>query len=300
MEPPEDPRLTIVIPTRNRHALLVGAVESALGQTLPDIEVLVVDDVSTTPVKLAPHPRLRCVRLEQHSGMSGTRNAGLAEARGRWVTFLDDDNRLLPELAARSLAAIEASELPPPVAAISGIEVIGAGGRVLDRRIPPTHPRGEHFSLERLPPGRSHMTKQTLVAERDLLRSIGGFDPRLDTRELSDLFLRLNPVCSILGLETVAYRLSREPAARLSRNTAALEDGFRLFVEKHRALLESHPEGYADALLGHARMSLVVGPRRAALPSVARALRVAPRHTLGVVLDPRRAVALMRTWRASG
>jgi hypothetical protein len=295
-----DPSLTVVIPTHDRREELQGAVESALGQTLPDVEVVVVDDASARPVELTPHPRVRCVRLEQNQGVSAARNAGLAAARGHWVTFLDDDNRLLPDMAATSLAAIEGSSLTPPVAVISAIDVVGEGGRLLDRRVPATHPRGDHFFLETAPPDRSHMTKHTLVVDRDLLRAIGGFDPKLPTRELSDLFLRLNPICSILGIPTVTVRLTRTPGPRLSRDPAQLERGFWQLVEKHRALFESHPEGYAEALLGHVRMSLVVGPRRAIVPAIARAVRIAPRHTLGILLDPGRTTGLVRTWTSSG
>jgi glycosyltransferase involved in cell wall biosynthesis len=294
------PTLTIVIPTHNRHEEVVGAVESALAQTLADVEVVVVDDASAPPVELTPHPRVRCVRLEENRGFPGARNAGLAAARGRWITFLDDDDRLLPDMAAASLAAIERSSLPPPVCVISAIEAVGYGGRVLDRRVPTSHPRGEHFFLETGPFERSYMTKQTLVVERDLLRSVGGFDPTFRSRAMSDLFLRLNPVCSIEAIPTVTYQLTRTPGPRDSRKTDNVERGFWQLVDKHRALFESHREGYAEALLGHARMSLVVGPRRAVVPAIARALRVAPRHTLRILLSPRRAIGLVRTWRSSG
>ena len=144
------------------------------------------------------------------------------------------------------------------------------------------------------------MSKHTLVVDRELLAGLGGFDARIRSRQMSDLFLRLNPICSIEGLAEVTMRLTRLGGARLSRNQASLEEGFEAFVRKHRVLLESHPRGYADALLGHARMSLVAGPRRAAPAAFARALRVAPGHTLAVALDPRRAVALARTWSSSG
>lgn len=274
--------------------------ESALGQTLSDVEVVVVDDASACPVEVAAHPRVTCIRLDANGGVSAARNAGLAVARGHWVTFLDDDNRLLPEMAAESLAAIEGADLPPPVAVISAIDVVGPGDRLLDRRVPATHPRGDHFFLETAPSALSHMTKHTLVVETDLLRAIGGFDPTLPTREMSDLFLRLNPRCSILGIPTVTVRLTRTGGPRLSRDPAGLERGFRGLVEKHHGLFESHPEGYAEALLGHARMSLVVGPRRAAAPAIARALRVAPTHTLAILLAPRRVAELFRTWSSSG
>jgi glycosyltransferase involved in cell wall biosynthesis len=294
------PSLSIVIPTHNRPEELRGAVESALAQTLPDVEVVIVDDASDPPVEAGGDPRVTCVRLDENVGLSAARNAGLAAARGRWVTFLDDDNRLLPEMAAVSLAAVEGASLPPPVAVISAIDVVGPDGELLDRRVPPTHPRGDHFFLEGAPFDRSHMTKHTLVVERDLLREVGGFDTQLPSREMSDLFLRLNPVCSILGIPTVTMRLARTGGPRLSRDPAGLEQGFWRLVKKHGALFRSHPEGYADALLGHARMSLVVGPRRAVAPAIARAVRVAPRHTLGILLSPRRATGLVRTWSSSG
>jgi glycosyltransferase involved in cell wall biosynthesis len=301
-QPPNEatPSLTVVIPTRDRPEEVAGAVESALAQTLPGVEVVVVDDASDPPVEPLPDPRVTCVRLEKNVGLSAARNAGLAAARGRWVTFLDDDNRLLPEMAAVSLAAIEGASLPPPVAVVSAIDVVGSGGKLLDRRVPPTHPRGDHFFLEGAPFDRSHMTKHTLVVDRDLLRAVGGFDPQLPSREMSDLFLRLNPVCSIVGIPTVTMRLARTGGPRLSRDPAALEQGFLRLVKKHGALLRSHPEGYADVLLGHARMSLVAGPRRAVAPAIVRALRVAPKHTLAILLSPRRATELVRTWSASG
>jgi glycosyltransferase involved in cell wall biosynthesis len=288
-----------VITTRDRHELVEGAIESALGQTLPAVEVLVVDDGSQPPLALDPRPGLRSIRRPAAGGMSAARNAGLAAALGRWITFLDDDDRLLPDMAAVSIDALSRTTLPPPVAVVSGVEVVRRD-RVVERRIPPTHARGDHYSLEQPPPGRSHLTKHTLVAERDLLRALGGFDETLATREMSDLFLRLNPVCSILGLPTVTYRLSREPGKHVSRDAARLEVGVDRFIRKHRLLLESHPRGHADFLLGHARMSIVAGPRRAILPTIARAFLVAPRHTAAVLLNPRRMGQALRHLNISG
>lgn len=292
-------QLSVVVPAKDRPGTVGRAVEAALAQTVRDLEVIVVDDGSSPPLELAPRERLRVIRRERSGGPSAARNAGLAAARGRFVTFIDDDNRHLPHFAEASLRAIAESALPAPVAALSGIEIV-RGGRVVETRLPPTHPRGEHFSLEQPPPGRSHMTKGTLVVETEVLRSIGGFDESLRSREQADLFYRLNPVCSIVGIDTVAYRVDRDPGERLSRDPAALVDGVERLIEKHRPLMEDHPRGYADLLLGHARMSIVAGPRRAVVPSIARAFRIAPRHTAGVLLDPRRMGRAAVTLRTSG
>ena len=296
---PAQAHLTIVIPTYNRPDVLPGAVDSALAQTVENVEVVVVDDGSDPAAELAPRERMRLVRRGENGGVSAARNAGLRAATGRYVTFLDDDNRLLPHMAAASLEAIRRSTLPPPVAAVSAIELL-RGGRVVDRRVPPTHPRGHHFSLELLPPGRSHMTKCTLVVERELLLSIGGFDEAIGSRQQSDLFFRLNPVCSLVGIPDVTTVVDREPRERLSRDGPRAEQGVRVLVEKHRSLLEEHPRGYADVWLGQARMALAHGPRRAVLPNIARAFRAHPRHTAEVLLDARRLWHALVTLKTTG
>lgn len=280
------PTLTVVIPTANRQRSGQGAVESALGQSLADLEVIVVDDASEPPLHLHPRRSLRILRLDRRSGPAAARNAGLAVARGSWITFLDDDDRLLPQMAAASLDAIDTTRLSRPVVAISGMAVVDEGDRVIERRLPPTFARGNHFLLERAPAGCSYLTKQTLVVDRELLQAIAGFDEGLAFREWSDLFLRLNPVCSIVGVPSVGYRHFRGPGARLSRQDALVEEGTRQLLDKHRRLFEEHPEAYVDELLGHARLALATGRRRAALRSTARALRLRPGKVFSNVLHP--------------
>ena len=75
---------TIVIPTHDRPGLLERAVASALAQTTPDLQVVVVDDGSTPPVRLpSPDPRLQVVRNPRPLGPSAARNLGLKAAAGR-------------------------------------------------------------------------------------------------------------------------------------------------------------------------------------------------------------------------
>jgi glycosyltransferase involved in cell wall biosynthesis len=294
------PLLTIVIPTHNRHDMVAGAVDSALGQSLKDLEVIVVDDGSTPAVELPHNPRLRCIRVSLGLGPAAAQNAGLAVARGRWIGFLDDDDRLLPQMAEASLAAIAASDLLAPVAALSGVEVVDGQGRILERRFPPSFQRGRYFSLEPLPKGKSYVTKNTLVVERRLLVDIGGFDADLAACEWVDLLLRLNPVCSIIGIPSVTYRLSRAPGIHFSRDIGKRRRGFLQLQEKHRELLSSHRYGYADALLGEARMSFAGGAVARAIPSLASAMRLAPLHTLQVIANPGRVLGAILGLKRTG
>jgi len=115
------PQLSIIIPTHNRPHLLPLAVQSALGQTFQDLEVIVVDDASDSPVQLPADPKLQVIRLEPGRGGAAARNAGTQAARGQWVTYLDDDDSLLPTMAAVSLTALKALPEGQPVAVLSGL-----------------------------------------------------------------------------------------------------------------------------------------------------------------------------------
>ncbi|MDT7541862.1 MAG: hypothetical protein QOE33_1766 [Acidobacteriota bacterium] len=96
--------ISVVIATRDRRELLAEAVESVRHQTSSEWELLVVDDASRddTQAWLASlnDERVRAFRLDEHSERSVARNRGLEEARGEFVMFLDDDDRLRPQALA--------------------------------------------------------------------------------------------------------------------------------------------------------------------------------------------------------
>jgi hypothetical protein len=279
--------LSIIIPTYNRPQLLPRAVKSALAQTLENFEVIVVDDCSAQPVNLPEHPRLRVIQLEHNQGGAAARNIGTKAAHGRWITFLDDDDQLLPHMAHTSLQALEQSNtLPEPVAAISGIEVIDTGDRVIQTRMPPTLPKGSHFGLENIPSSQSFFVKQTLMVEKEVLLSIGGFDESFPSRIHTELFLRLNLVCSILGIPEVTYRLYEHNQFRVSNDPKRRQLSFDRLVEKHRDLFQSHPRMFADSIFNQAMMFYQLGQPQAVTKNLAWAIKIDPVHTLARLGSP--------------
>jgi len=106
MSPPD---VSIVIPVYNDTGHIGAAITTALAQTEPNIEVIVVDDCSTdgTPALVqeftARDPRVRYVRMERNSGPSACRNRGFDLAQGEWVALLDSDDRYDPSRLANLL-----------------------------------------------------------------------------------------------------------------------------------------------------------------------------------------------------
>lgn len=279
------PHISIIIPTHNRPHLLPTAVKSALGQTYQNLEVVVVDDASTQLAQLPEDSRLRVIRLEQGVGGAGARNIGTQAAYGRWVTYLDDDDYLLPTMVELSLSALETTDIAPPLGVISGIQKVSASGEILSTRIPPTlSPKGSHFFLEIPEAERSYHTKQTLVVERDIVLKIGGWDETFRSRVHSDFFLRLNPQCTLIGLPTITYNLLSHDGSRVSSNPQLRQESFDQLIQKHRKAFDSHPKMFAQFVYQHALKSYQMSQKKDMITHLFWALRLHPVHVSGTIL----------------
>lgn len=102
--------LSIILPTHNRATLLPRSINSVLAQTDQQWELIVVDDGSTDNTRAVvtgfADERIRYVHQENRQ-LNGARNTGVANARGTYTGFLDDDDEFLPEHLARLRHAIE-------------------------------------------------------------------------------------------------------------------------------------------------------------------------------------------------
>jgi glycosyltransferase involved in cell wall biosynthesis len=240
-----DPLVSVVITTRDRHERVRHAIGSALAQTA-SVEVIVVDDASTPPVSLSDvDPRVKLISLQSHSGVCAARNAGLAKATGDWVWFLDDDDELARDAVSVSLRAARESLLPRPLAVLSGMRLVDPKGNAMETRYPPTLSAGRRYFLEDGVTG-SFQLHATLMAPTQVLRSIGGWNESLRAWEHDDLFLRLNALCSLQGVNTVTY------TAHLHDDTH-VSDGMIDRAEAMQATLVAHQPLFVQAPRKHAR-----------------------------------------------
>ena len=269
-----------MVTVAGRRHFVDRAVASALGQTLREIEVIVVDDGSAPAIDLAVDDvRLVVLRNPRPLGIGGARNRGLASAAGRWVTFLDDDDQLAPRMLERSLDAAATSSLPPPVAVVSRLDRVDPDGRHLATSLPPSLPRGRHWRFPEEPRGRSHLVANSLVVPTDLFRSLGGWDPTLPIGwGTDDVFLRLNAVASLQGCDEVGYLQTEHPgrASRLASIDAGRARAIERTLEKHPRVFGRYPRAHAH-LLGTAGLShLRAGEWVPSVRATATALRIDP------------------------
>lgn len=128
------PLVSFLIAVHNGARYLDAAVDSALGQTVQDLELIVIDDASTdgTPDLLAAvrDERLSVLRNEQQAGLAASLNRGLDAAAGRYVARLDDDDIAVPERLERQLAQVRAEpNLAVVGSAVVDLDAEGRRGR---------------------------------------------------------------------------------------------------------------------------------------------------------------------------
>jgi peptidoglycan/xylan/chitin deacetylase (PgdA/CDA1 family) len=223
------PVVSVVVPTRDRWSLLADTLASALAAEEVGIEVIIVDDGSTSPAPAAPpftDPRVRIVRNDVSLGVSRARNRGIEEARGEWVAFLDDDDVWAPRKLRRQLDAAAATGATFAYAAV--ILVTAESGLVTVAEAPPPARLAELLgSFNAIPAGASNV-----VVRAELLREAGGFDP--DFTHLADWDLWIRLAAAGLGAACseplVGYRL--HPASMRSTAGGAVAELGRL-DQKH-------------------------------------------------------------------
>ncbi len=224
---------SVVIPTFNHARYLPPALDSALAQTLPAVEFVVVDDGSTddTPEVLARYAgRIRVVR-QPNRGLPAARNAGVAASRGEYVAFLDADDVLAPAKLAEQAAVLEAEpgvgwtycdvriEEDATGVTTTASERFGYRARRLDGWLFPELIRGNFIPA--IAP----------LVRRPALAAAGPFDERLDALEDWDLWLRLALVAEARYTPRVlaTYRVRKEgmsrDRARMDRNRFRVLDG---------------------------------------------------------------------------
>lgn len=172
------PRVSVVIPTRNRPELVRRAVESVLSQTVEDFELIVVidgPDLRTVAVLSEMHERrLRYFELPRNVGAAEARNEGIRQARTDWIALLDDDDEWLPEKLERQLSAVKRTPHSLPVIATQVIARSSQGDFIWPRRPPnPTEPVGEYlFVRHSLFMGEGFLQTSSLLAPRSLFEAI--------------------------------------------------------------------------------------------------------------------------------
>jgi glycosyltransferase involved in cell wall biosynthesis len=272
------PLVSVVIPTRNRPLLVKRAVQSALAQTLKELEVIVVIDGSdeVTPVELAKidEQRLRVIELPVSQGAADARNVGVSESAGEWIAFLDDDDEWLPQKLEVQLQAANCSNYAFPIVACCLIARTPKGEFIWPRRLPtPSEPLSEYLlARNSLFHGEGLIQTSVLFTKKDLLQNVP-FTSGLQKHQDWDWLLRVSTWDGV-GLEFVPEPLVIWYAEE-QRKSISGKNNWRYsldWIQKNRNLVT--PRAYAAFIMTSVSMVAArEGDRKAFWPLLWEAMR---------------------------
>ena len=192
----DSPLVSVIMPAYNAERTIIEAVNSALAQTYPHIEVLIVDDGSTDKTlrilraRYGGDARVQIVQ-QANGGAASARNHALRLAGGDWVHFLDSDDRLHPTKVARSLERL--AEVPDAAVAYGAANIINQDGTPSPDWDFPVFPSGDVFCewITGAMAGGSYGVMPSFMVRRDAIESVGGFDENMVASEDWELWIRL-------------------------------------------------------------------------------------------------------------
>lgn len=254
----ETPLITCGITAFNAAASIDKAVRSALAQTWRPIEIVVVDDASTdgTTAMLAAlaqaHSEIRLFSQSKNGGVAEARNRILAEARGEFVAFFDDDDESRGDRLAMQLKRITAYERDfaagAPVICHAARRVLYPDGTErtegtmgeAEGESAPSGPAVAYRVLMGAPLKHGYGACATCsqLARRATYLKLGGFDPALRRCEDTDFNIRL----AMKGghFAGIAQPLVTQTMTRTSDKSLALEyQSILRVIDKHRHILEA-------------------------------------------------------------
>ncbi len=271
-------RVSVVVPTRNRLTYLREAVESVRSQDAAAWELIVVDDASddgtTEWLSTVDDPRVSGIRLDSRSERSAARNAGLDLARGAFVLFLDDDDRLRPGALGTLASSLERN--PGAVAAVGAVEAFDERGH--RRRF--RHPRRRTVRdvFDDVMFGWVGLPAATLFRVATL-RRVDGWAADLTQGEDQDLALRLSRHGPTVLVPDVVVEHRRHTGQRRPPDTFEIENANRrTFLEGSETERRRRGERTLEARIRfrHGVMEWVERRPRAALRHFSGAVRLRP------------------------
>lgn len=261
----EDATVSVIIPTYNRGALIGEAIDSVLNQTHRELDIIVVDDGSdddTVERLRAYGSSIRLVRTH-HGGAAHARNAGVRAATGKYVAFLDSDDRYLPHKLALQVEVLERfSDIGLVYSEFSSFgdaepelfhlrtyhapafrnresyeHYFGPGRSLKEAGIV-----CEPWSERRLYAGQvfDHYLRvlfvfvNSMLVRRDILTEVGDHDERISLFDQYDLVLRIAKRYRLGFVDVPTYELRYHPG---QISTTRRSDGPLVFVRKQQELL---------------------------------------------------------------
>ncbi len=200
----DQPMVSVIIPTFNRPERLVEAVKSVLAQTYESVEVIVINDggcdVETQLSSLSGSEKIVYLRLGANKERSHARNMGIKLSKGKYIAYLDDDDRFYENHIETLVSCLENSDCQVAYTDAHRVLQIKENGQYIrkDRDVPYSVDFNKEAILRQ-----NYIPILCLMHAKSCVDRVGGFDETLSTHEDWDLIIRLSRCFSLHHIKSV-------------------------------------------------------------------------------------------------
>lgn len=226
-----DPKVSVIIPTCNRPELLKKAIESVIGQSYKDWELIIVDDGDELKAEEAVNSfadsRIRYLSHAVRKGGGVARNTGIKNAQGEFITFLDDDDEWLKDKLKIQMEKF--ANTPKDVGfCFSAVKNCYNKEKEEDTQVP----SGTDNYFELALSGFKYFLTVTLIIKKDVILDIGYFNETLPSHQETDLIIRISKKYKGLGINQPLVKVNMSPHGQIGLNLDRRIQGRKLILSK--------------------------------------------------------------------
>ena len=239
------PLVSVIVPTFNRPAMLKNALQSILAQSLKDFEIIVVNDAGEDVQELVSNlnqdGNITYVRHGINRGLGAARNSGLGVARGKYIAYLDDDDRFYPDHLETLVSYLDHHEEKVVYSDAYRVHQVKEGDKYVE--VNKDLPYSIDFNFPALLIS-NYFPVLCVMHEKACLCESGWFDETLSSHEDWDLWIRLGKRFPFVHIKKVTAEFSwrNDGTSMTSRMAKEYQMNIERVHNKHRELAQGNPE----------------------------------------------------------
>lgn len=228
---------SVVIPIYNRGHSILNAINSVLGQTFQDFELIIVDDCSTDNsiqiISNIKDKRIKIFKLNQNSGAAAARNFGINQASGEYISFLDSDDYYEVDFLQKTFEMLKDTDDKV------GFSWTGVRYHENQKKMEylwsPDKQKTSYLTfLNSLHIG----TNSGITVKKKVFNSCGHFREDLPAAEDTEFFLRITRKFDYIFLPEILINIQKDGNDRLSKNFKKIAQAYSIFLPQHYKVID--------------------------------------------------------------
>ncbi|WP_407276070.1 glycosyltransferase family 2 protein [Halothiobacillus sp. DCM-1] len=232
----QDVKVSVIIPTFNRSAVIAESINSVLEQSFKELELIIVDDGSSDNtediINKINDKRVVYIRNEQNKGAAESRNIGIWKASAEIIAFQDSDDIWLRDKLKKSMLAL--GDNPDAIGVFSSFIQLDPKGKNFTRKGFDSKGKNQHDEILY----KNFIGTPCAVVRKKYLLEVGGFDENLPALEDWDLFIRLTKLGRMAYIPE-SMVVTRKSRGSLSADKSADRDALEMIYNKNLAEIKS-------------------------------------------------------------